>query len=264
MSVEFDVDRLYGNISKLMKDQGIKPSEMEGVMDVSAGYLSKLVKNKTVLGADILFRIAQRLGVSVDLLINCDLTVDRATDNLRLMTRFLQKLRADTDATTLRWKSTNADSMDIDYMLSTDEPYVFTQIEAHNNPLFGEVGYYLNDYGTTKIDMIGQSFYADMTTGRIYVSHLVETIPDGEHVGEQISYYAVDSYVSGEISPVCSSKGHTELYAELELLYECLKRHAADLQISEPVRNFIDAYVNPPKPTLGGISAAIQRGLIGE
>ena len=250
MVVEFDIDRIYGNISKLMKDQEVKVSEMETVMNVSAGYFSKLVKNKTVPGADVLYRIAQRLGVSVDLLINCDLTIDRATDNLRLMTRFLQKLRADTDAMTLRWKATSADTLEIDYMLSMNEPSILTNIQSENNPLCGETGYYGNEFGVSRIDMEGQVFYVAMGDTRIFVSHLVETVPDGSHAGEEVSYYAVDSCDSGHKRMICNSKDNPEFLAELELLYECLKRHAADLQISEPVRSFINAYVNPPDPLL--------------
>ena len=37
-----------------LKDQGIKVSEIETVMDISAGYYSKLSKNHSVLNADVL------------------------------------------------------------------------------------------------------------------------------------------------------------------------------------------------------------------
>ena len=264
MDNEFDINRVYRNITKLMKDQEVKVSEIENVMNVSAGYFSKLVKNKTVLGVDVLFRIAQRLGVSIDLLINCDLTVDRATDNLRLMTRFLQKLRADTDAMALRWKATTADSLEIDYILSMNEPNLLANIQFKNNPLCGEVGYYGNEFGVVKIDMEGQVFYVDMGNTRIFVSHLVEVVPDGPHVGEEVSYYAVDSCDSGHKRLICNSKINSEFLAELELLYECLQRHAADLQISEPVRSFIDAYVNQPRPTIGQTLNDLQRELRSE
>lgn len=264
MGVEFDIERVYGNISKLMKDQEIKVSEMETVMDVSTGYFSKLVKNKTVLGADVLFRIAQRLGVTVDLLINCDLTVDRATDNLRLMTSFLQKLRADTDATRLRWNATNAESLEFDYILSSNEPSIFTSIEFKKNPLDGKIGYYENVFQPSPIEIVGQGFYVDMGGTRVFMSRLVETATEGSHAGEEITYYAIDSCDSSNTRQMCSSKDNPELLSELELLYECLKRHAADLQISEPVRSFIDAYVNPPKPTLGQTIGALQRELRSE
>ena len=264
MSVKFDIERVYGNISKLMKDQEIKVSEMETVMDVSAGYFSKLVTNKTVPSADVLFRIAQRLGVTMDLLINCDLTVDRATDNLRLMTSFLQKLRAETDATILRWNATTADSLEFDYILGQDEAGILTTIEFKKNPLDGKVGYYENNFQASPVSIEGQIFYVDMAGTRLFMSRLIEIASEGAHAGEEITYYTIDSCDSGHTRLICSSRNNPEFLAEFELLYECLKRHAADLQISEPVRSFIDAYVNPPKPTLGQTLGALQRELRGE
>ena len=244
MDKPFDIDRLYRNIAILMKEKGIKVSDMEGIMGVSTGYYSKMVRNRTVLGADALSYIARHLGVTIDFLVNCDMSLDRATDNLFLMMRFLRTLRDDTDGARLHWEAVSASDLEFDYIIdSCEKGNIITDIGFDRNPLAGNNGYYGNNHTSDRIEIDGQVFRVRIDNSIIFLSRLIENIEKGPRTGEQIRYYALDSCSPNQTEAVCDSRSAPELLADLELLYECLKRHAADIQISDSVRGLIDSYI---------------------
>ena len=246
MAQAFNIDRLYGNISKLMKDQGIKVSEIETVMGVSTGYYSKLSKNQTVPNADVLYRIAQRLGVTVDMLITCDLTSNRATDNLRLMIAFIQKVRKLTDSVDLRWEKHTLADLEFEYVVLGDEkdPTIVRSFKKKDSEE-DETLFYRNGFSKTRIDFVGECYRTKMPGYTLYINKLAENAPEGEHSGESVTYYELSAAYSGNTECICNGKEAPEINAELELLYVCLQKHAADLQMSESVRDLITNFIGP-------------------
>ena len=93
--MEFDRARLMNNINTLIKDKNIKIGELENSIGISTGYLSKMSKadNESMPGIDLIWKLAQKLGTSVDMLVGGDF--GRSNDNL------FQLIRVDRKSTRL-------------------------------------------------------------------------------------------------------------------------------------------------------------------
>ena len=67
---EFDIQRLMDNINSIIQQKNIKIGEMESDIGVSPGYISRLTKkgNGAATSADLIWKVAKYLGVSVDFL----------------------------------------------------------------------------------------------------------------------------------------------------------------------------------------------------
>lgn len=69
---EFDIQRLMDNINSIIQQKNIKIGEMESDIGVSPGYISRLTKkgNGAATSADLIWKVAKYLGVSVDFLMD--------------------------------------------------------------------------------------------------------------------------------------------------------------------------------------------------
>lgn len=85
------------NIKILMKQSGMKISDLEDKLGVSAGYLSRTLNedSKKRISVDIVWKIALVFNVNIDDLINVDLGAP--TKEILTVKDFIKKLRKDTD-----------------------------------------------------------------------------------------------------------------------------------------------------------------------
>ena len=95
--MEFDRSRLMNNITTLIKEKNIKIGELENSVGISTGYLSKMAKpeNESMPGIDLIWKLAEKLGVSVDMLVGGDFS--KSNDNLFYLVKFLHELKLETD-----------------------------------------------------------------------------------------------------------------------------------------------------------------------
>ena len=83
----------------------MKIGSLETEIDISTGYLSRMSKegNDTMPGIDLIWKLAQKLEVSVDSLVTGDF--QRSNDNLFFIMRFLHTLETDTNLHAVNGKS---------------------------------------------------------------------------------------------------------------------------------------------------------------
>ena len=100
--IEFNKKLMMDNISVLLKRKVMKIGELESQANVSAGYLSRLAKDENSKpSVELITKIAGILGVSMDVLLGCNLSSQNPTE--QYLFDFLQKLNKDTLENKLDW-----------------------------------------------------------------------------------------------------------------------------------------------------------------
>ncbi|WP_353892930.1 helix-turn-helix transcriptional regulator [Proteinivorax hydrogeniformans] len=108
MTKKFNKKLMLDNIAYLLKDAGKKIGELESDAGVSPGYISRISKEgNTKPGIDFIMNVADSLNVSINTLLNVELT--EMTPNERYLLSFLEKLNKDTIDDKLDWNCESAD-----------------------------------------------------------------------------------------------------------------------------------------------------------
>ena len=102
---EFDSSMLANNIMYLVKKYNMKIGELEDVIGVSAGYLSRTIKenSKKKISIDIVWKIAQLFDTDIVTLTETQMWI--AHTNTTLLENFLDRLYADTKDNFFSWNS---------------------------------------------------------------------------------------------------------------------------------------------------------------
>ena len=227
----YDSKFLSSNLDYLLKMHGLRISDLEELLGVSAGYVSRTVNpdSKKRLSVDIVWKISVIFQVNVDDLLNIDFQVP--TQSLCDVIAFFKKLKQETDEATIHWN--NQGNKKEDHVLTDDIFSTETSIgELYLLPLenqFGEKGYELYRY-------TGEEGYSR-------------------------------NYDSTDLDLICSTfddKSNT-LKGKCDELFKSVKLHESDFVISETAKSLIDRYLNPKKNNASdgfmNIPDSIEEGL---
>ncbi|MBO4928820.1 MAG: helix-turn-helix transcriptional regulator [Clostridia bacterium] len=102
---DLDKTRLQSNISFLLKQHDLRIGELEQLLGISSGYISRTAKPGTEkkISVDLVWKIARLFGVEISLLLNADL--QNQNSNTELIVRFLDKLRKQTEINVIEWEN---------------------------------------------------------------------------------------------------------------------------------------------------------------
>ena len=100
---DFDNRILISNIAFLAKSNGIRLGELEKMLGISAGYISRTAKENTGkrLSVDVVWKIARFFNVGIDDLVNRNLQIPSETSTL--LCRFVAKLLSQTITDEIEW-----------------------------------------------------------------------------------------------------------------------------------------------------------------
>lgn len=95
---EFENYHLVSNLNYLLKKYGLRMGELESLLKISAGYISRTVKENSNkrLSIDVLWKIAELFEVDLVTLISTDLNVPN--NNIEIVIEFMRKLRKKTES----------------------------------------------------------------------------------------------------------------------------------------------------------------------
>ena len=101
---DFDNTLLIKNIGVLLRKNGLRLGDLENALGISTGYISRTSKpgSGKKMSIDIVWKIARLFGVSVQDLIESDLSAP--TTNTNLVVRFLTKLLKQTSEDEIEWE----------------------------------------------------------------------------------------------------------------------------------------------------------------
>lgn len=244
--MEFNRNRLMNNITTLIKEKNIKIGELENSIGISTGYLSKMAKpeNESMPGIDLIWKLAEKLGVSVDLLVGGDFS--KSNDNLFYLIKFLHELKNETDIHGINWSRFSSyeaikDALDLpiwnDMEGNVEESYAISDINEGYVSLFEP---------NRKLQATDENFYAFADTLNIVLLFkCVEIIENDEKVVYEL-YSATDNGPGSDyIIPLCSTlEKDGAIFFALSDFYECVQRHDKDIQLRESARKAIGNFLN--------------------
>ena len=244
--MEFEKDKLMRNINFLIKRKNIKIGELETELGVSTGYLSRLSKsdNDTVPNIDLIWKVAQKLEVSIDSLVGGDF--DSSNDNLLFIINFLHSLIEDTDQHGCEWeKFSTYDKLQEKYGFSP-LPMIKGKLMVLDKDGTSNKNQFESLYNT-KINLATteDNFCALVSSlGCLFLFRL-ET-DEKESVYE---LYVVEDGMDEQVIPICSTlQNEGALEPTIKDLYNCFDRHERDIKISEEARKLITQYMNLRDP----------------
>lgn len=114
---DFDNSLLTKNIAYLTKKHGIRMGDLEKILGISTGYISRTSKNNSTkrMSIDNVWRIARLFGVELRALLETDLQIPNK--NTELIARFLEKLRKQTEDNEITWCNYGGACTDLDHSL---------------------------------------------------------------------------------------------------------------------------------------------------
>lgn len=239
--MEFEKSKLMANINDLIKERGRKIGELEDAVGVSRGYLSRMSKaeNESMPGVDLIYRLADELQVSIDMLISGNF--DRSNDNLLYMVKFLNQLKTDTDLHELTWSVENVMEHDGDH---TNPLFEFSSfVRAEDNEVVETYKYNSPFMPDASIGINGNSYYTwSEEFGDMYLMNLVMANGTNNFVKffELVAFSASD----GEMIPICSTLMDRGLNGTMLDLFNCIEMHDKDLKISDRAKRLMAVYLN--------------------
>lgn len=102
---DFDNSCLIGNITYFLKKYNIRMRDLEQLIGVSAGYISRTAKENATkkLSIDVVWKLARLFDTDIRTLTEIDLMVPRS--NAKLVAEFLNKLCKQTASNEIKWEN---------------------------------------------------------------------------------------------------------------------------------------------------------------
>ena len=135
---EYDNSHLISNINYFLRKLNLRMGELEQLIGVSAGYISRTAKENSAkkLSIDVVWKIALLFEIDIRTLIEADLMIPNS--NAKLVTQFLDKLCKQTARNDIKWENRGGAVCYLSDTLRNTE--VFTEEEN------GKVVYHANDH----------------------------------------------------------------------------------------------------------------------
>lgn len=272
--MEFDKQRLMDNIYALIQDRGIKIGELENEIGVSTGYISRLNKNsESAVSIEMVWKIAKFFGVSVDMLVEGDMS--KARNNLQFMGRFINALKEKTDTNRLEWSSIYIE--DIDHYLRTSDsvefPIIATRSDEHDIKEMKSYEYQGKSCSCSAyrkkvlisaaaphemVVVTDTSYRANISNDtEVYIFPMLACF-DTQEGGVEKEYFdlymrkwdivGTDNMGNPNYDwityPLCNTLNNaSDLENQIQLLYRAIARHEGDLRIDENVKDTINLFM---------------------
>ena len=100
----FDNSFLVNNIAYLVKKQNLKLGELEELLGISAGYISRTAKENSGkrMSVDVVWKLARLFDVDIDKLLCCNL--NELKGNAAVLVRFVERMIRRTESGILQWE----------------------------------------------------------------------------------------------------------------------------------------------------------------
>lgn len=244
---DFDRTRMIKNINDIAKRKKIKIGDLESYAGVSAGYLSRLIKDDTKgsLSAEVLFKISEKLETSMDMLAYYD-PADMTSEDKKMLC-FLDKLCVNTENNKIKWKI-------LPPILATDKTYEFTDIPAlfrivqknycdENDQVhyWNETEYdsrYVNDA------IIGGDCFTCQVDNSTSLLLIKAENQDTLHQVKFYEMYFLTNFNRAADPILCTKLSREELSAGVDRLYLIVERARTNVVLSNHAESVIDSFLS--------------------
>lgn len=227
----FDNTYLKKNIKFLLKHHNLKMNELERVLGISKGYLSRTMKKEALrkLSIDVAWKIANVFGVELDKMIDTDFS--EKDGNVEIIRGFLRTLQDESDAAVMVWKDLGGETKEADDVIK-------------KIPLFkvkkDEVYYLLPDGKEAAVK--GDIFMtedSDELRSLILIPYRM-----GRKTLFAFAFYWENSQKGMQVERIFSSGDDRSgaLDTQAKILYECVKAHLGDIPLSSDMKEFMKKF----------------------
>ena len=239
---EFDSKYLGTNIELLLKRELLRISDLEVLLDVSAGYISRTINpdSKKRLSIDIVWKIAEIFQVNIDDLVNRNL--DSPTKDLKQVMDFLEKLKDQTDAGEIRWK----DAMSRNEKSQTEN--LFYTVKEDGKPVYSPQG-----DGDPDAKIL-EAYRTDINIGTIYIVKVDHFLGDiyQIHVFDESRYegsWGTEYEPVAPLTLICESMLDNTgiIERECDKILKAINTHKYDFTVSQEARDYMNQFLNPRK-----------------
>lgn len=236
---DFDNGILMKNLAFLLKKYNLKMGDLEKILGISAGYISRTAKENSAkkLSIDVVWKIAELFELSVDKLIGDD--ISELSGNIGMLVDFLDKLYRQTECVDIEWDNLGGIHGEID---ETFEQLGFFTKEGDGYIRYSAPGrnpgarFLLADdvISTYSVDEFKQliivPFRVEKKAEIHYDFMFVWATTDSETYAREKVFYSYDE-------PFGTLDHHAEA------LYREAKEHFMDVPVSADMRKFITGYL---------------------
>ena len=253
MYQEFDKDIMIDNLYYLVKKKNLKVGELEKDCGVSAGYISRTrSESKSKPSIELVMKMAEALGVSIDTLVRYDITLLTTTEQYLL--EFLEKLIKDTQDDKLTWNTGSSDSLNM-----IDENHDINDSEVPDYPLFS-VQTFFEESDCEYPDKVTRTVFQSHTFGNhtcinndcfnirlkngtiLYLMDFVKTV----HYVKDTTAYGREIWMCAPTASkqfICSNRDDSPLAGITDQLYMSVSENCRHPRIQNNMRNAIDSFM---------------------
>lgn len=239
---DFDNSKIAGNIAFFSKRNGVRIGELEKMLGISPGYISRTLKEGSgkKISIDIVWKIARLLGTDIRTLTEEEMWMPHTNTNL--LVSFIQRLYADTRDNYFSWEyggglMVQLEERFLEMGLVTEEGDVVVYHPTHLNPeaqwIVPKDIFYIESFERNKDLVIipYQHSENERLSGYDFIFAWEE---DGEWKWEKVFYTGDDPF--------------QHLREEADGLYELVEGLELDAKISPQVQKMITRYVTGGRP----------------
>lgn len=272
--MEFDKSIFMNNIPFLLKRRNMKIGDLESKIGVSKGYISRINKKNhgVAAGVDIVYKIAQALEVSVDVLISVDLQM--VNDNEIYLLNLLKSFERKTESREIFWDKTDIKAIHdmLDGKIGSSYPMLETHpdvcSERYDDYEYISKKIYVSHFLGTgfstgdKNHSIGPWFRLKLDdlntvclTDVIYCSYGEEPSEVLEIYVETEEYYenydeegcGSSGYLKKTTPLCCSKKMGNNIEEAMKSLYRTIMKHQNDIRIPVTLKGILDDFMKREK-----------------
>jgi hypothetical protein len=235
---DFDKTILNSNIAFLLKKNDMRMGDLEQILKISSGYISRTSKpgSDKKLSIDIVWKIARIFSINLIDLLETDLTIP--TSNTTLVSKFLMKLCDQTRENSIDWESHGgvvAELKEIYSKLGLVTEGSDPQAVYHPQHLNSEYRWILSDdiYVYKNIDAGRDLAIIPYTTNneRYQGYDFIFIGSEGEDFYWEKAFYTSEDYTG-------------TLKKQASRLYKSIKEMELDAKVAPRTRNLINKYLN--------------------
>lgn len=240
----FDKNKLFRNIRKLISSTGAKLGQIEKEAGCQPGYMSRLEKagNTTDPSVEFVVTAAKELEVSLDLLIYGNM--GNMTPTEMYILNFINKLIRDTKNDVVVWKANDLGKgfriADVEKESKAD---IFQQFIESIDAATNSVRYRSLFFPDNKVvTCVGNCYVGDLSgsEAKMYIMSCLDPAAE-EGVRQFYELYIVDN---DKVNPLlCTAQTSEGLIPAVDQLFEAVEVSATHIHINGDVRTIIDLYL---------------------
>lgn len=237
---------LFENISYLLAEKGIRVGELEREAGVSKGYIAHTRDTDNKPSIDFVLRVADKLEVSIDVLLGTNLSTLTPSDEYLL--QFVQKLISDTVEDKLNWKTESAEVLnslensDPAFPLFSRESY--TEMHAPDEGEHIERVEFVSKSFGVNTWIAGDCFRLELPDG---VDLFLMDICKAYHKAKDPGVYAKEVWFALDAEHkqfLCANNDGSQLERFVNDLFTVVAGNARHPKLKEPFKQAMEAFMN--------------------